>query len=200
MENQDGVDFLLVEHGKSLDLIQHYDNLRVSLMKFAFSYHSVVAAVILAVYRYQILEEKSLITQRFPVFFLFLTFLVLAFLVGVAIVLMLTQNRKYFVLVARQANTIRGFLFSQGSLASKIESVLPINPEEPKALNFRSTHLITIFLLVIINSIWLSLVALFFVMMLQLSVMFCWFIPIICGVISFVLQFYSVKWVLKEAS
>lgn len=193
MENQDGADFLLVEHGKSLDLIQHYDNLRVSLMKFAFSYHSVVAAVILAVYRYQVLKEKSLITQLFPIFFLFL-----AFLVGVVIVLMLTQNRKYFVLAARQANTMRGILFSRGSLDSKIESVLPTNPEEPKAFNSKSTHLITIFLLVAVNSISLSFATLFFAMMIHLSVKFYWFVPITCGGISFVIQLYGVKWILKE--
>ena len=193
MEDPDGVDFLLTEHGKSLDLIQHYDNLRVSLMKFAFSYHSVVVGVTLAVYRYQILKEKSLITQLFLAFFL-----VLVFLIGAAIVLMLARNRKYFVLVARQANTIRGVLFLRGSLASKIESVLPTNPEEPKAFNPKSTHLITIFLLVAVNSISLSFATLFFAMMIRLSVKFYWFLPIACGVISFLLQVYGVKWVLKE--
>ena len=39
MEEQEGIDFLLVEYGKTLDLIQHYDNIRVSLLRFAASYH-----------------------------------------------------------------------------------------------------------------------------------------------------------------
>ena len=193
MENQDGVDFLLLEHGKSLDLIQHYDNLRVSLMKFAFSYHSVVAGVTLAVYRYQILDEKSLITQLFPVFFL-----ILVFLIGTAIVLMLARNRKYFVLVARQANTIRGVLFSRGVLLS-IESALPTNSKEPRMFNPGSAHLITIFLLVIINSISLSFAALFFAMMIHLSLKFCYLLPIICWLLSVILQVCIVKGILKEA-
>ena len=52
MKEPDGVDFLLVEYGKSIDLIQHYDNLRLSIMKFAFSYHSVVGTITFAIYRY----------------------------------------------------------------------------------------------------------------------------------------------------
>ena len=194
MPNEDGVDFLLVEYGKSVDLIQHYDNLRVSLMKFAFSYHSVVAAATLAVYRYQILEENSRITQLFPVFFLFLIFLI-----GIAIVLMLAQNRKYFVLAARQANTIRGVLLSRHSLTSGVKSTFPTDPKEPIMFNRGSAHLITIFLLVIVNSISLSFATLFFVMMIHLSSEFCYLFPITCAAISLSLQTYVVKWVLKEA-
>lgn len=195
MPNEDGVDFLLVEHGKSVDLIQHYDNLRVSLMKFAFSYHSVVAAGTLAVYRYQVFEKNSLIIQLFPVFFLFLVFLI-----GTSIVLMLAQNRKFFVLAARQANTIRGILFSRDSLASGVKSALPTNPNEPRMFNRGSAHLITIFLLVVVNSISLSVATLFFVMMIHLSLKFYYLLPITSGIISLGLQVCVVKWVLKEAS
>jgi len=195
MGNQDGADFLLAEYAKSVDLIEHYDNLRISLMKFAFSYHSVVAAVTLAVYRYQVCTEKDLITELMPVMFLFIVFLT-----GTAIILMLAQNRKYFVLAARQANTIRGVLFSRGNLALSVKSALSTNPDEPKMFHRGSAHLITIFLLVIINSTSLSFATLFLAMILHLSFEYHYLRPATSAVISLALQICVVKRVLKEAS
>ena len=162
MNEQEGIDFLLVEHGKTLDLIQHYDNIRVSHMRFAASYHSIVGAVAFAIYRYLYLNDQqpNNVESAVPIFLGSL--LMVAFLVGIASVAMLAQNRSYFVIAARQANTIRGVLFKRGSLTSSIKSVFPTNPNEPKMFNPKSTHLVTIFLLAIVNSISFSFGILFF--------------------------------------
>ena len=201
MEEQDGIDFLLVEYGKSIDLIQHYDNLRVSLMKFAFSFYSVVGTVAFAIYRYLYLNEEQSNSTEFGVAIFLGSFLILAFLVGAASVAMLAQNRSYFVLAARQANTIRKILFKRGSLTSSIKSVFSTDPDEPKVFNLKSTHLVTIFLLGIVNSISLSYGILFFILTTNLSSSFYYFLPIICGLIVFIGQFLLIRYVfLKEPS
>ena len=193
MDKQDEVDFLLLEYGKSVDLIQHYDNLRVSLMKFAFSYHSVVATIAFAIYRYLYLsnQQSNKAESIVPIFLGCL--LILAFLVGFASVAMLAQNRSYFVIAARQANTLRGALFKRGNLASSIKSAFPINSDEPKTFNPKSTHLVTIFLLEVVNSISFSFGILFFLLRSNLSLKFYYFLPITCGLIVLIGQFFLVK-------
>ena len=202
MEEQDSIDFLLVEYGKSVDLIQHYDNLRVSFMKFAFSYYSVVGTITFAVYRYLRFKDQqsNSIELAVPIYLGF--FLVIAFMVGIASVAILARNRKYFVIAARQANTLRGVLFNHGRLASNIKSAFPTDPDEPKVFNPASAHLITIFLLEIVNSISFSFAILFFIMTTNLSGMpYYFFLPLICGLIVFIVQFFLIKHVfLKELS
>ncbi len=199
MNEQDGVDFLLVEHGKTLDLIQHYDNIRVSHMRFAASYHSVIGTLVFAIYRYLYLsdQQSNAVAHEVPIFLGI--FLMISFLVGIASVAILAQNRSYFVIAARQANTIRGTLFKRGSLASSIQSVFPTNPDEPKMFNPKSTHLLTIFFLVIVNSISFCFGILFFILTANFSVGFNYFLLISCGLIVLFGQFLLVKYVfLKE--
>ncbi|RKU15336.1 hypothetical protein C6501_06845 [Candidatus Poribacteria bacterium] len=201
MNEQEGVDFLLVEHAKTLDLIQHYDNIRVSHMKFAFSYHSVVGTVAFAIYRYLYLSDQQSNNGDIGVPIFLGGLLVLAFLIGFATVAIVAQNRSYFVIAARQANTIRGVLFKRGSLVSSIESVFPTDPNEPKMFNPKSTHLVTLFLLGVVNSISFGFGILFFVMAAKPGLWFYFFLPITCGLLLLIGQFLLVKYVfLKEKS
>ena len=106
-----------------------------------------------------------------------------------------------FVIAARQANTIRGALFKRGSLASSIQSVFPTNPDEPKMFNLKSTHLVTLFLLGVVNSISFGFGILFFVMAAKPNLWLYFFLPITCGLIVLIGQFLLVKYVfLKEKS
>lgn len=201
MEKQDGVDFLLVEYQKSIDLIQHYDNLRVSLMKFAFSYHSVVATVAFALYRYLYWNDNDVSNDEKLWTRIFISCsLLLASLIGMTTIFMLARNRKYFVYAARQANTMRAILFSRGDLASSVKSALPTNPDEPKRFKPKSPHLVAIFLLLVVNGVLLSIGVLFFAWTINLSLRTCWILTIICLSISPTAQFCLVKWILKEES
>ncbi len=201
MNDQNGVDFLLIEYGKSVDLIQHYDNFRASLMRFAFSYHSVVGTVAFAVYRYLSPNNSQSNDVEVAVPIFLASFLVVAFLVGVASVIMLAQNRRYFVIAARQANMLRGVLFKRGSLASSVKSAFPTNPEEPKVFNPKSPHFVTIFLLAFVNSASFSFGIFFVVIALNLGSRGYYSVPILLGLVVFIGQFFLVKHVfLKEIS
>ena len=199
MNEQEGVDFLLVEHGKTIDLIQHYENIRVSHLRFAFSYHSVIATVSFAIYRYLYLTDQQSNDTRLLVPIFLGCLLIFAFIVGVAIVCMLAQNRSYFVNAARHANTIRKFLFTRGNLVSSIKSVLPTNPNEPKMFNPKSTHIVTLILLEVVNSISFAFGILFFFMAAKLSFRLYFYLHITFGLAVLVGQFLLVKCVfLKE--
>ena len=199
MNDQEGVDFLLVEHGKTLDLIQHYDNVRISHMKFAASFHSVVGTVVFALYRYLYLNDQQSENMEIGVPIFLGSFLIVSFLVGVASVAMLAQNRKYFVIAGRQANSIRNILFQRGTLASSIKSVFPTDPNYPPMFNPKSTHMVTIYLLIIVNSLSFSFAILFFIMTASLNAWFYYILLITCGLFVLIGQFLLVKNVfLKE--
>ena len=201
VNEQDGVDFLLVEHAKTLDLIQHYENIRVSHLRFAFSFHSVVATVAFAIYRYSYVTDQQTNDMELTVPIFLGCLLIFAFVVGVAIICMLAQNRSYFVNAARHTNTIRKVLFERGSLASSIKSVLSTNPNEPKMYNPKSTHLLTISLLIIVNNVSCCFGILFFLMTSNFSAGFYYFLLISCGLLVLIGQFLLVKYVfLKEKS
>lgn len=196
MNEQEGVDFLLVEHGKTIDLIQHYDNLRVSHLRFAFSFHTVVAIVAFAII-FLVHTQSNDLGLTVPIFLGCL--LIFAFLVGIVTVCMLAQNRSNFVNAARHANTIRKVLFERGTLASSIKSVLPINPDEPKMYNPKSSDLVALFLLEVVNSISFGFGVLFFSMTVNTSPWLGFYIPVNCGLIVLIGQFLLVKYIfLKE--
>ncbi len=198
MNEQEGVDFLLVEHGKTIDLIQHYENLRVSHLRFAFSFHAVVAIVAFAIIFLSHTQSNNL---ELTVQIFLGCLLILAFVVGVATVCMLVQNRSDFVDAVRHANTIRKVLFARGTLASRTKSFLPTNPDEPKMYNPKSPHLIVLFLLEVVNSISLGFGILFFSMAVNTSPWLRFYLPINCGLIVLIGQFLLVKYVfLKEKS
>ena len=182
-----------MEHAKTLDLIQHYDNIRVSHMRFAVSYHSAIGAFVFVVYRYLYLSDQQSNTVAHEVQIFLGIFLMISFLVGIASVAMLAQNRSYFVIAARQANTIRDALFKRGSLASRIQSVFPTNPDEPKMFNPKSTHLVTLFLLGVVNSISFAFGILFFVIAAKSGLWLYFYLPITCGLIVLIGQFLLIK-------
>lgn len=198
MNEQEGVDFLLVEHGKTIDLIQHYENIRVSHLRFAFSYHSLVAIVVFAII-FLADQQPNNMGLTIPIFLGCL--LIFTFVVGVATVCMLVQNRSDFVNAVRHASTIRKVLFERGTLASSIKSILPTNPDEPKMYNPKSPHLVTLLLLEMVNSISFGFGVLFFIMAVSTSLWLHFYLPITCGLIVLIGKFLFVKYVfLKEKS
>lgn len=126
--------------------MRHHDKNSASMIKFAFSFYSALGTVALAIH--QILNNKSTFTDVIiGIISLFTSF------VGVIIVLMLARNRVYFVCVARQLNSIRRTFLSKENFNLKFSNMLPVDPNIPKSLNPKSTHLATIFLLCILNTI-----------------------------------------------
>ncbi len=195
MNEQEGVDFLLVEHGKTIDLIQHYENLRVSHLRFAFSFHTVVAIVAFAIIFLAHTQSNDL-GLTVPIFLGCL--LTLAFVVGVVTVCLLVQNRSDFVNAVRHANNLRKVLFARGTLASRTKSILPTDPDEPKMYNPKSPHLVALFLLEVLNSISFGFGILFFSMAVSTSLWWHFYLPITCGFLLLIGQFRLVKYVLSK--
>jgi len=146
-----GTDYLIEEYNQCFSHMRHYDELKLSLAKFAFSFYSAIATVSFALERYFYYELK---TRSVDVFLGLL--LVITFFVGLLILVMMARYRKYFVLVARQVNGIRRYFFAEINHAGeKVPNALHsyTDPEKPIAYNKKSTYLLLAYLFSLINSI-----------------------------------------------
>lgn len=143
---KENIEFLLEEFKQCYEHMRHYNNTKLSLAKFGFSFYSAIATVSFALERYFYIE-KSINSVH-----LFLAgLLCLAYLIGIMLIYMLLQNRLYFVKVARQTNSIRKTCLFR--LNFEFKNFLPTETSNPYPLNFRSTHILLILLFILINSI-----------------------------------------------
>jgi len=138
--------FILEEFNQCYEHMRHYDNVKLSVAKFGFSFYSAIATISFVLERYFYIE-KSVNSVH-----LFLAgLLCFAYLIGIMLIYILLQNRLYFVKVAKQTNSIRKVCLSQ--LNFEFKNFLPTETSRPYPLNFRSTHILLILLFILVNSI-----------------------------------------------
>ncbi len=193
MRNIDGNEtFLLEEYSQCFSQMRHYDTVKLSLAKFAFSFYSAVAAVSFGLERYFYYELKTKGVDLFLGLLLFLTFLV-----GFLILVMLARYRKYFVLVARQVNGIRRYFFDiMGSKEGKLRNVLYTDSSKPVGLNVKSTYLLLMFLFTLVNAVTLAFACFF---MLRYCRAGSWLVIVILFLASLAFQSLYIRAELKEA-
>lgn len=98
-------EFLHKEYEMCYAQLRFYDNRQTNLMKFLFAITTSSAGGIFAVYKF-----FGAATKDFHTALCFFAFVVA---IGAALLtLSMVQNRLYFVYIARQINSIRGFLLS----------------------------------------------------------------------------------------
>ena len=137
--------FTLEEYRQCYEHMRHYDNVKVSLAKFSFSFYVAIGTLLVALERYFYFEKRIESTHAYLPIFLFGVFLM-----GNLIMLLLVRNRQYFVKVARQVNSIRGGLLDKSLL--RFENHLYTDPHSPVAYNPRSNHVLLILLIGSMNS------------------------------------------------
>jgi len=146
MTLKEDLKFILDEFNQCYEHMRHYDNVKLSLAKFGFSFYSGIITISFVLERYFYIE-KSVNSVH-----LFLAgLLCFSYLIGIMLIYMLLQNRLYFVKVARQTNSIRKVCLSQ--LNFDFKNFLPTETSKPHPLNLRSTHILLILLFILINSI-----------------------------------------------
>lgn len=96
-------DYLLKEYELCFEQLRYYDTRHTSILTYLFSLTSAVATAQFAVFKF--LKEA---TSQFFVCQAFLC--VVVFVATLLLFLAMLQNRLYFVYIARQLNSLRGYL------------------------------------------------------------------------------------------
>lgn len=151
------VTFLMQEFNQCFTQMRHYDSKRITLAQYAFSFYSAIVTATIALNKF-FYYERNIYNIDFSLTLL----LLLGSVIGFAIVVILVRNRIYFVMVAKQVNSIRNTLLNLSSLSQiKFDNFCPTNTNKPKLYNVESTHLKLIFLLSLINSVFLCFAGFF---------------------------------------
>lgn len=154
MPMEESLKFLLKDFDQCFSSMRHYDNMELSLAKFAFSFYSAIATISFALSQY--FRETPLV-EVFLGGLLFLTFSI-AFMITV----MLVRYRVSFVYVSRQVNSIRKtFLEMIRPNTITFDNFCLARVDKPKMYYTRSAHFMLIFLLLLVNSITLASVGFF---------------------------------------
>jgi hypothetical protein len=128
--------------------MRHHNDMKVSVTKFAFSFYSAIASVSFLFYKYLGLQSENGEDVSFFIGLL----LFISFSVGLYFIAFLIQNRKYFVDVARQVNSIRKTYLNY-DLEGSFNNQLYVDTLKPKGFNPKSTYFLTITLISFINSL-----------------------------------------------
>lgn len=97
--------FLFQEYTESYKQLRFYDERNISLVKFSISISSIVATLLLGLYK--LFKDDSMVFWA-----ALLSISILVFLCLTIVLFILTQNRLYFVFMAKQLNALRKHLLA----------------------------------------------------------------------------------------
>lgn len=188
-------DFLLSEYQECFNHMRHYDSIEIDFIKFSFSGYIALIGGSFALMQY--LKEN-------PQGNLYIaTVLLLGFLGGLILLAFAVRNRAYYVIVARQVNTIRKYFLEKSDLDFIKYNKCYLNESKPQNFNLKSTYTFLISLLIIFNTVILSGAMLVFTKHI-LTGTFGWphfLIGIVVIIVSIFLQFkFSIDYLRKRDS
>ena len=150
---QDSKDFLLAEYQECFAQIRHYYSIEVNFVKFSFSGYVALIAASFALNQY--LKDNPIAELYVGSVFL------VGSILGLIHLAFIVRNRAYFVIVARQVNSIRKYFLERSQMDFIKYNKCYLNPQKPNYFNLRSAHTYLMLLLIIFNSILLFAALLF---------------------------------------
>lgn len=139
-------EFILSEYQQCFEHMRHYESIAQDLLKFSFTYYSAIITLSLGIYQFY---YNKLNTYN-PSLLFIAVLLILSFIVGNLIILLLARNRKYFIDVAHQVNSIRSYFIKDKVV---FENVLPTDVTYPKLVNLRSSQFLIFDVFLAINTV-----------------------------------------------
>lgn len=146
MEKSNHNEFILSEYQQCFEHMRHYESIAQDLLKFSFTYYSAIITLSLGIYQFYFNKSDT----GNPSLLFIAVLLILSFIVGNLIILLLARNRKYFIDVAHQVNSIRSYFLREKVL---FDNVLPLDVKYPKLVNLRSSQFLIYDVFLVINTI-----------------------------------------------
>jgi len=125
--------------------MRHHGDVSISLAKFIYTILVAVGSGAFALFRY--LEGQ---TYQYVVVGSIILF---SLVIGKVFLLLMVRNRIYFVIVARQVNSIRNYLLNNMEMDFLKYNKCYLDPHVPKALNPWSSYLTLLLILSLINGL-----------------------------------------------
>lgn len=144
-EEKEAVKFLIAEYNQSFEQMRHYNKMQSNLISFSLSGYMAILSLACAIYEF----VKS---YDFKIRILSLLLIISSFMGGFLLLLFI-RNRLYYVIVARQINSLRNYFLNNSKLNYIDYNKLYLSPDNPKNYNIWSTDSIFIYSISFINSL-----------------------------------------------
>ncbi len=144
-DKEQSVGFLVSEYEQCFEQMRHYNDISISLTKFAFTGFVAITSGAFALFKY--LEGE--IYQSTVVG----SILLLTFFVGVIVMTLMLRNRVYFVVVTRQVNSLRNYFLSNMEVDYLKYNVCYTDSDFPRAFSLWSSYTLLLAMVALISGI-----------------------------------------------
>lgn len=139
--------FMISDYEQSMEMLRHYDHNNWEITKFAFGEILVIIGACWTIYS---LDMEILASGQKNIIIIFL--LTAGLLFAILSLFIICKNRTYFALTSRHINEYRGHAYKNKPLGFENEVKYWSKSIFPKALDYCSTQLFCIYLIVFLNS------------------------------------------------
>ena len=140
---EDAAAFLISEYEQCFEHMRHYDGIEISFIKFALTGYVALGSAMFALFKYM---EGA--TYRDIVIG---GILLSALCVGLVILTLMLRNRVYFVVVARQVNSLRNYFLNNMERDFIKYNKCYIDPYFPRAFSPFSTYTLLFTIVALLN-------------------------------------------------
>ncbi|GBG56435.1 hypothetical protein SPFL3102_00236 [Sporomusaceae bacterium FL31] len=140
----DTMQFLLMEYDKCFEQLRHYDSIQNSVIVIGITGYIGVYSGLYAIYQGSFDTQVKVWIANFTVF--------MSFLIGLLLIDFIVKNRDYFARNARQLNSIRNYVLSNSEIDFIKYNKHHINSNYPLSLSYSSTSYIFVMFLCLLNA------------------------------------------------
>lgn len=141
------VTFLMQEYNKCFDHLKHYDAVQNTLMTYSLTGYIAIISGLYTIFR----NDTSILRNWFLI-----VVVILALFVGILVLSLSLKNRIYFVVTARQINSIRNYILNNSELNFIKYNKMYTGPKYPKAFSWGSTHFFYTLIVIVLNSFFIA--------------------------------------------
>ncbi len=143
-DNEASIGFLESEYAQCFEQMRHYDTVETSFIGFALTGYVAVVSGLSALSKYLEAEAYRDIVIG--------GLLLLAFFIGIVVLTLMVRNRVYFVVMARQVNSLRNYFLNNIEKDFIKYNKCYTDPHYPPAFNLSSTYTLLFFFIAILNA------------------------------------------------
>ena len=144
-DKEESLRYLLVEYQQCFEHMRHHNSISISLAKFVYTILAALGTGAFALFKYLEGDAYQYLVVGSVVLF--------ALVIGLAFSALMVRNRIYFVIVARQVNSIRNYLISRMELDFSKYNKCYLDSSTPKAFNLYSSYLLILLIISLVNGI-----------------------------------------------
>ncbi len=146
---KEAVNFLERDFNQGYSQLRHYDNQIIGIFKFGFTSYATIIGIATGLYQFSQEKGINLIgTVK--------ALICACFLIGIFMLWLIVRNRGYYVRIARYINEHRKFFLNNKPLGFENNVGMYTDINHPKYFNWKSSHLLYVYISAIVNGILLS--------------------------------------------